>query len=54
MLTDYSPGFSDSWQQLDRRLEDIKRIGKASQQVRGCLGIAVYGSLCNGLTVLVS
>lgn len=33
MLTDYSPGFSDTWQQIDRRLEDIITLGKASQQV---------------------
>ena len=34
MLTDYSPGLADTWQALDRRLEDVRRLGKLAAQVR--------------------
>ena len=33
MLTDYSPGLADTWQALDRRVQDVMRLGKLSQQV---------------------
>ena len=33
MITDYSPGYADTWKSLDRRLEDVKRIGSATTEV---------------------
>ena len=33
MLTDYSPGLADTWQALDRRLENVKQLGKLASQV---------------------
>lgn len=37
MLTDYSPGYADTWQALDRRLQDVRRLGGAASEVRDCL-----------------
>ncbi|CAK0746843.1 hypothetical protein CVIRNUC_001722 [Coccomyxa viridis] len=34
MITDYSPGYADTWQSLDRRLADVKRFGSAATEVR--------------------
>ena len=34
MLSDYSPGLADTWQSLDRRLEDVMRLGKLASQAR--------------------
>lgn len=34
MLTDYSPGFADTWDVLDRRLKDVMTMGKFMGQVR--------------------
>ena len=45
MITDYSPGYADTWKSLDRRLEDVKRFGSAATEVRGWLplcGSSVY------------
>ena len=36
MLTDYSPGLADTWQALDRRLEEVARLGKLAAQVGTC------------------
>lgn len=33
MLTDYSPGYADTWQSLDRRLQDVRRLGGAASEV---------------------
>lgn len=33
MLTDYSPGFADTWDVLDRRLQDVMTIGRVMGQV---------------------
>jgi ubiquinone biosynthesis protein COQ9 len=33
MLTDYSPGYADTWRSLDRRLKDVKRLGGAAAEV---------------------
>lgn len=33
MLTDYSPGFADTWEVLDRRLSDVASLGKVMGQV---------------------
>ncbi len=33
MITDYSPGYADTWQSLDRRLADVKRFGSAATEV---------------------
>lgn len=33
MLTDYSPGYADTWDVLDRRLEDVVKLGKFMGQV---------------------
>jgi hypothetical protein len=34
MLTDFSPGYADTWESLDRRLEDVAVIGKLTAKVR--------------------
>ena len=34
MLTDYSPGFADTWDVLDRRLKDVMTIGRVVGQVQ--------------------
>ncbi len=34
MLTDYSPGFADTWDVLDRRLKDVMTIGRVMGQVQ--------------------
>jgi ubiquinone biosynthesis protein COQ9 len=31
MLTDYSPGYADTWQQLERRIDDVLWLGSAAQ-----------------------
>lgn len=31
MLTDYSPGYTDTWQQLERRIDDVLWLGSAAQ-----------------------
>jgi ubiquinone biosynthesis protein COQ9 len=31
MLTDYSPGYADTWQQLERRIDDALCLGSAAQ-----------------------
>ena len=33
MLTDYSPGFAETWDVLDRRLKDVMTIGRVMGQV---------------------
>jgi rpsU-divergently transcribed protein len=33
MLTDFSPGHSDTWQALDRRVDDFLRLRSGAQQV---------------------
>ncbi|KAK9819794.1 hypothetical protein WJX72_002458 [[Myrmecia] bisecta] len=33
MLTDYSPGYADTWAALDRRLKDVMHLGKAAREV---------------------
>lgn len=30
MLTDYSPGYADTWQQLERRIDDVLWLGSAA------------------------
>lgn len=34
MLTDYSPGYAETWDALDRRLRDVMALGRAASQVR--------------------
>ena len=33
MITDFSPGYADTWAALDRRLRDVTQLGKAASQV---------------------
>lgn len=33
MLTDYSPGYADTWEALDRRLQDVAALGKMTGKV---------------------
>ena len=33
MITDFSPGYADTWAALDRRLRDVTQLGKAAAQV---------------------
>ena len=42
MLTDYSPGYADTWQSLDRRLQDVRRLGGAASEVLPCDAPACY------------
>jgi rpsU-divergently transcribed protein len=51
MLTDYSPGYADTWQQLERRMQDALWLGSAAaaaaaqpQQLLAALAQAVGGS----------
>uniref|UniRef100_A0A383W6Z6 Ubiquinone biosynthesis protein n=1 Tax=Tetradesmus obliquus TaxID=3088 RepID=A0A383W6Z6_TETOB len=51
MLTDYSPGYADTWQQLDRRMQDALWLGSAAaaaaalpQQLLSALAQAVGGA----------
>ena len=47
MLTDYSPGYADTWEALDRRLQDVARLGKATGQVRAAhLGFRGFWGTC--------
>ena len=42
MITDYSPGYADTWKSLDRRLEDVKRLGSTTTEVTdycGCVTV---------------
>ena len=38
MLTDYSPGYADTWEVLDRRLDDVMKLGKLMGQVSNVRG----------------
>ena len=33
MLTDYSPGYAETWDALDRRLRDVMALSRAASQV---------------------
>lgn len=33
MLTDYSPGFADTWEALDRRLDELEQLGRLTGRV---------------------
>eukprot|EP00877_Chromochloris_zofingiensis_P005425 jgi/Chrzof1/14884/Cz09g19150.t1 len=47
MLTDFSPGYQDTWDYLDRRIADVLRLGKATQQLgdvlQNVLGVVQAG-----------
>ncbi|BDA41822.1 Ubiquinone biosynthesis protein COQ9, mitochondrial [Coccomyxa sp. Obi] len=47
MITDYSPGYADTWRALDRRLADVKRLGGAATEVRQAMNslLANVGSM---------
>jgi len=46
MLTDYSPGFADTWDVLDRRLKDVMTIGRVMGQVQKLTNVSlVFASL---------
>ena len=45
MITDYSPGYEDTWKSLDRRLEDLKRFGSAAAEVRA-LAVHEASNVC--------
>ncbi|KAK9909165.1 hypothetical protein WJX75_008087 [Coccomyxa subellipsoidea] len=47
MLTDYSPGYADTWRSLDRRLADVKRLGGAATEARQAMSsvLASVGSM---------
>ena len=36
MLTDYSPGYADTWEALDRRLQDVAALGKMTGKAGSC------------------
>lgn len=56
MITDYSPGYADTWKALDRRLNDVKRIGSATTEVRIPIAIdcAVFRTVTAPMPVLGS
>ena len=33
MLTDYSPGYADTWEALDRAMQDVAELGKLRHKV---------------------
>jgi len=41
MLTDYSPGYADTWEALDRRLQDVAAIGKLTGKAKGAANEAM-------------
>lgn len=40
MLSDYSPGYADSWEALDRAMKDVAQLGKLRNKVRSLSGVA--------------
>lgn len=46
ILTDYSPGYADTWRALDRRLADVKRLGGAATEVTLCNVLNAYHLQC--------
>ena len=43
MLTDYSPGYADTWEALDRRLQDVAALGKMTGKAGFfCCAVEVY------------
>lgn len=46
MITDYSPGYADTWAALDRRLADVSQLGKAAAQARRATGCDVCTISC--------
>ncbi|DBA93616.1 hypothetical protein WJX82_001435 [Trebouxia sp. C0006] len=53
MLTDYSPGFADTWDVLDRRLKDVMNIGRVMGQM-GSSAASVMEQISSGLSQLIS
>ncbi|KAK9865342.1 hypothetical protein WJX84_002543 [Apatococcus fuscideae] len=49
MLTDYSPGYADTWESLDRRLADVMRLGAAARDARAAAA-SMAGSLASTLS----
>ena len=45
MLTDFSPGFRDTWAFLERRLEGAERLKSRAQEVSG---VECYDCTCLG------
>lgn len=56
MLTDFSPGYADTWACLDRRLRDVSQLGKAASQARRArtpsAALALFCSWQNGMWAL--
>ena len=43
MLTDYSPGYADTWEALDRRLQDVAALGKMTGKAGFfCRALEIY------------
>jgi ubiquinone biosynthesis protein COQ9 len=40
MLTDYSPGYEDTWRALDRRLADVAAVGTLGAALRAAVSRA--------------
>ncbi|DBA65800.1 hypothetical protein WJX79_001942 [Trebouxia sp. C0005] len=53
MLTDYSPGFADTWDVLDRRLKDVMTIGRVMGQM-GSSAASLMEQISSGLSQLIS
>ena len=41
MITDFSPGYADTWASLDRRLRDVTQLSKAASQVHASSAVAL-------------
>lgn len=52
MLTDYSPGFADTWDVLDRRLQDVMTIGRVMGQM-GNSAASIVEQISSTLSQLV-
>ena len=42
MITDFSPGYADTWASLDRRLRDVTQLGKAASQVQSMAEFVMF------------
>lgn len=45
MLTDTSPGFSDTWAYVDRRIDDMIQAFKLEEEVGGVLNSVALGAI---------
>ena len=56
MINDCSPGFTDTWAQVDRRIEDALKLGRAAGDPASAAGAAAAaaGAVLQQLASLIS